>query len=109
VGTSYGGLGLAALAVLDTALAWCAKTGRHASAVLAARFAGVPSLGDLTAVDRAAVPPYQRHGQNRARHHPSPDRAARAHTGPHTGRTRPCAAGEPGGPGARAMRSAQRT
>jgi DNA (cytosine-5)-methyltransferase 1 len=55
--TGYGGLDLAVLAVLDAALAWCAETDRHAGAVLAARFPAVPNLGDLTAVDWAAVPP----------------------------------------------------
>jgi DNA (cytosine-5)-methyltransferase 1 len=55
--TGYGGLDLAVLAVLDTALAWCAETDRHASAVLSARFPAVPNFGDLTAVDWAAVPP----------------------------------------------------
>jgi DNA (cytosine-5)-methyltransferase 1 len=55
--TGYGGLDLAVLAVLDIALAWCADSDRHASAVLAARFPGVPNLGDLTRVDWAAVPP----------------------------------------------------
>jgi DNA (cytosine-5)-methyltransferase 1 len=55
--TSYGGLDLAVAAVLGAALAWCAETGRHAGAVLAARFPGVPNLGDLTRVDWAAVPP----------------------------------------------------
>ena len=55
--TGYGGLDLAVAAVLGAALAWCAETDRHASAVLAARFPGVPNLGDLTRVDWAAVPP----------------------------------------------------
>jgi DNA (cytosine-5)-methyltransferase 1 len=44
------------MAVLDAALAWCAETDRRASTVLAARFPGVPNLGDLTGVDWAAVP-----------------------------------------------------
>lgn len=39
----YGGLDLAVAAVLGAALAWCAETDRHASAVLAARFPGVPN------------------------------------------------------------------
>jgi DNA (cytosine-5)-methyltransferase 1 len=54
--TGYGGLDLAVAAVLGARLAWCAETDRHASAVLAARFPGVPNLGDLTRVDWAAVP-----------------------------------------------------
>ena len=52
--TGYGGLDLAVAAVLGAALAWCAETDRHASAVLAARFPGVPNLGDLTRARRAA-------------------------------------------------------
>jgi DNA (cytosine-5)-methyltransferase 1 len=55
--TGYGGLDVAVAAVLGTALAWCAETDRHASNVLAARFPGVPNLGDLTGVGWAAVPP----------------------------------------------------
>jgi site-specific DNA-cytosine methylase len=39
------------------ALAWCAETDRHAAAVLAACFPGVPNLGDLTGAHWAAVPP----------------------------------------------------
>ncbi len=54
--TGYGGLDLAAAAVLGAVLAWFAETDRHASKVLAARFPGVPNLGDLTQVDWAAVP-----------------------------------------------------
>lgn len=45
------------IAVPGVVLAWCADNGRHASAVLAARLPGVPSLGDLTRVDWAVVPP----------------------------------------------------
>jgi DNA (cytosine-5)-methyltransferase 1 len=55
--SGYGGLDLAVTAVLDAGLAWCAETDPHASAVLAARWPGVPNLGDITAVDWAAVPP----------------------------------------------------
>jgi DNA (cytosine-5)-methyltransferase 1 len=54
--TGYGGLDLAVLAVLDAALAWCAETDRHASAVLAARFPSIPNLGDLTTADWSAAP-----------------------------------------------------
>ncbi len=53
----YGGLDLAVMAVLGARLAWCAESGRHAAAVLAARYPGVPNLGDITALDWAAVPP----------------------------------------------------
>ena len=41
--TGYGGLDLAVMAVLDIALAWCADSDRHASAVLAARFPASPT------------------------------------------------------------------
>jgi DNA (cytosine-5)-methyltransferase 1 len=55
--TGYGGLDLAVTAVLGTRLAWCAETDRHAAAVLAHRYPDVPNLGDITALDWAAVPP----------------------------------------------------
>jgi DNA (cytosine-5)-methyltransferase 1 len=55
--SGYGGLDLAVLAVLNARLAWCADPDKHASRVLAAHFPGVPNLGDLRAVDWAAVPP----------------------------------------------------
>jgi len=55
--TGYGGLELAAAAVLGARLAWCAESDRHAAAVLAARYPHVPNLGDITALDWAAVPP----------------------------------------------------
>ncbi len=55
--SGYGGLDLAAMTVLGARLAWCAETDPHASKVLAARFPGVPNLGDLTAVNWAAAPP----------------------------------------------------
>jgi DNA (cytosine-5)-methyltransferase 1 len=43
--------------VLGARLAWCAESDRHAAAVLAARYPHVPNLGDITALDWAAVPP----------------------------------------------------
>ena len=55
--TGYGGLDLAAAAVLGARLAWCAESDKHAAAVLAARYPGVPNLGDISALDWAAVPP----------------------------------------------------
>ena len=55
--TGYGGLDLAVMAVLGARLAWCAESDRHAAAVLAARYPGVPNLGDITTLDWAAVPP----------------------------------------------------
>jgi DNA (cytosine-5)-methyltransferase 1 len=55
--TGYGGLDLAVLDVLGGHLAWVAENSRGAAAILAARFPGVPNLGDLTRVDWASVPP----------------------------------------------------
>lgn len=49
--TGYGGLDMAVQAVLGGELAWCAESDKHAAAVIAARYPGVPNLGDLTAVD----------------------------------------------------------
>jgi DNA (cytosine-5)-methyltransferase 1 len=49
--TGYGGLDLAVDAVLGADLCWYAETDRHAGAVLAHRFPGVPNLGDIRAVD----------------------------------------------------------
>ena len=54
--SGYGGLDLAVLSVLNAELAWCADNDPHASRVLAARFPGLPNLGDLTTIDWAAVP-----------------------------------------------------
>jgi DNA (cytosine-5)-methyltransferase 1 len=54
--SGYGGLDLAVIAVLNARLAWCADPDPHAARVLTARFPGVPNLGDLRAVDWAAVP-----------------------------------------------------
>lgn len=54
--TGYGGLDLAVMAVTGARLAWCAETDRHAAAVLRRHWPGVPNLGDITALDWAAVP-----------------------------------------------------
>ncbi len=54
--SGYGGLDLAALAVLGGYLAWVADNGRGPAAVLAARLPGVANLGDLTRVEWATVP-----------------------------------------------------
>ena len=51
------------MAVTGARLAWCAETDRHAAAVLAHHWPGVPNLGDVTALDwaaRAARRPGQR-------------------------------------------------
>jgi DNA (cytosine-5)-methyltransferase 1 len=49
--TGYGGLDLAVHAVLGGRLVFVADPDRHVRAVLAARFPGVPNLGDITRVD----------------------------------------------------------
>ena len=49
--TGYGGLDLGVRAVLGGELVFTADPDRHIRAVLAARFPGVPNLGDITAVD----------------------------------------------------------
>jgi DNA (cytosine-5)-methyltransferase 1 len=55
--SGYGGLDLAALAVFGGEVAWHAEVDPAAAGVLACRFPGVPNLGDITALDRSAVPP----------------------------------------------------
>jgi DNA (cytosine-5)-methyltransferase 1 len=55
--TGYGGLDLAAEAVLGARLAWYAETDPRASTVLTARFPGVPNLGDIRTVDWTRVEP----------------------------------------------------
>ena len=55
--SGYGGLDIGVTAVLDAELAWYAETDPHAAAVLAARWPGPPNLGDIAALDWAAVPP----------------------------------------------------
>jgi DNA (cytosine-5)-methyltransferase 1 len=55
--TGYGGLDLAAEAVLGADLAWYAETDRHASTVLAARFPDVANLGDIRTADWDTVAP----------------------------------------------------
>ncbi|MEC3979893.1 DNA cytosine methyltransferase [Amycolatopsis sp. H20-H5] len=53
--TGVAGLDLGVASVLGGRIAWYAETDPHASAILAARLPGVPNLGDLMAVDFAAV------------------------------------------------------
>ncbi len=55
--TGYGGLDLAVHAVLGGQLVWYAETDRHAQTVLAARFPGIPNLGDIRTVDWTGIPP----------------------------------------------------
>jgi DNA (cytosine-5)-methyltransferase 1 len=55
--TGYGGLDIAAAAVLGTRLAWMAEADPHAAAVLARQWPDVPNLGDITTLDWAALPP----------------------------------------------------
>jgi DNA (cytosine-5)-methyltransferase 1 len=53
--TGYGGLDMAVAAVFGGQLMWCADNDRHVSALLDARYPGIPNLGDLTGVDWRAV------------------------------------------------------
>lgn len=55
--TGYGGLDMAAIAVLGGRLTWCADNNRHVSSLLAARYPGIPNLGDVTALDWSGVEP----------------------------------------------------
>lgn len=55
--TGYGGLDLAVKAVLGGELAWVADNDPDVARILAHRFPAVKNLGDLTAVDWAAVEP----------------------------------------------------
>jgi len=54
--SGYGGLDLAVTAVLGGQLVWCADSDPHAAAILAARYPGVPNLGDITRIDWHTVP-----------------------------------------------------
>jgi DNA (cytosine-5)-methyltransferase 1 len=53
----YGGLDTALAMLLPARMAWCAELDADASRVLAARFPGVPNLGDIKAVNWAATTP----------------------------------------------------
>ena len=55
--TGYGGLDMAVESVLGGEHAWVADNDAGASKILAHRFPLVPNLGDITAVDWAAVEP----------------------------------------------------
>ena len=55
--SGYGGLDLAVMAVTGARLSWVAETDRYAAGVLKHHWAGVPNLGDVTALDWAKVPP----------------------------------------------------
>ncbi|MGW4050762.1 DNA cytosine methyltransferase [Streptomyces sp. NPDC004779] len=55
--TGYGGLDMAVQAVLGGTLAWVSDPDPGASRILAHHHPEVPNLGDLTAVDWAAVEP----------------------------------------------------
>lgn len=55
--TGYGGLDMAAEAVLGGTVAWTVENDQHACKVIEARYPGVPNLGDVTRVDWAAVEP----------------------------------------------------
>ena len=53
----YGGLALAVHEVFDAETVWVAEFDAAPSKILAERFPGVPNLGDVTAVDWAALEP----------------------------------------------------
>jgi DNA (cytosine-5)-methyltransferase 1 len=56
--TGYGGLDLGVLAALGGGrIAWCADPDPHVQQILAARMPDVPNLGDLRAINWAAVEP----------------------------------------------------
>src|SRR5206468_2797104 len=55
--TGYGGLDLAVELVLGGELVWYAETDPHARTVLAARWAGVPNLGDIRTINWGTVEP----------------------------------------------------
>lgn len=57
VATGYGGLDAAVLAVTGAELSWVADNDPDVGKILAARFPGIPNLGDVTKVDWAVVPP----------------------------------------------------
>lgn len=55
--TGYNGLGLAVEEVLGTSLSWYSEIDPVPAEVMAARYPGVPNLGDLTALSWEDVPP----------------------------------------------------
>lgn len=55
--TGYNGLGMAVSQVFGSQPAWFAENQRDCAAILDHRYPGVPNLGDVTAVDWAAVEP----------------------------------------------------
>ncbi|MGA6164164.1 DNA cytosine methyltransferase [Amycolatopsis magusensis] len=57
--TGVAGFDIGVAAVLGGRIAWYSEIDPHAAAVLAARLPGVPNLGDLRAVDFAAVEPIE--------------------------------------------------
>lgn len=57
--TGYGGLDMAARAVFGGEPVWHAEIDPHAARVLAHRFPTVPNLGDIKALNWAAVPPIE--------------------------------------------------
>jgi DNA (cytosine-5)-methyltransferase 1 len=55
--SGYGGLELGVQAVYGGTTAWVSDIDKGACKILAHRFPGVPNVGDMTAVDWAAVEP----------------------------------------------------
>jgi site-specific DNA-cytosine methylase len=54
--SGYGGLDLGVQTALGGTLAWHAEINPDASSILARHWPGVPNLGDIAAVNWAAVP-----------------------------------------------------
>lgn len=58
--TGYGGLDIGVLAAFGGGrIAWCADPDPHITKILAARFPGVPNLGDIRAIDWTRVEPVE--------------------------------------------------
>ncbi|MCE7009901.1 DNA cytosine methyltransferase [Kibdelosporangium philippinense] len=56
--TGYGGLDIGVLTALGGGrIAWCADTDPHVAKIITARMPGVPNLGDIRAIQWAAVEP----------------------------------------------------
>lgn len=54
--TGYNGVGVATTKVLGTELAWYSEVDPAACRLLAARYPGVPNVGDLTVADWKELP-----------------------------------------------------
>jgi DNA (cytosine-5)-methyltransferase 1 len=57
--TGYGGLDMAVKAMFGGKLTWCADNDRHVATLLAARYEGIPNLGDIATLDWPYVGPVE--------------------------------------------------